>query len=111
MVLGRNTYDYNTEKVTAKNDDGKEKPKLALDAKSMGSLYAGRIYLKSTEKGVGVNSESTMLADVGDFVIDVNGDLVLKNAQAKQNIDLKSSNTKIKEKLLSEKSIKIKQIE
>ena len=108
MVLGRNTYDYNTEKVTAKNDDGKEKPKLALDAKSMGSLYAGRIYLKSTEKGVGVNSESTMLADVGDFVIDVNGDLVLKNAQAKQNIDLKSSNTKIKEKLLSEKSIKIK---
>ncbi|WP_270427666.1 hemagglutinin repeat-containing protein [Fusobacterium mortiferum] len=105
VILGRNEYDYTTGKVTAKTDDGSEKPKLALDGKALGSLYAGRIFLQSTEKGVGVNSEGEMLAGMGDLELDVNGDLILKNAQAKNNIRVKSDNLTAKEKIAAEKDI------
>lgn len=105
VILGRNEYDYTTGKVTAKTDDGSEKPKLALDGKALGSLYAGRIFFQSTEKGVGVNSEGEMLADMGDLELDVNGDLILKNAQAKNNIRVKSDNLTAKEKIAAEKDI------
>ena len=105
IILGRNEYDYTTGKVTAKTDDGSERPKLALDGKALGSLYAGRIFLQSTEKGVGINSEGEMLADMGDLELDVNGDLILKNAQAKNNIRVKSDNLTAKEKIAAEKGI------
>ena len=105
VILGRNEYDYTTEKVTAKSDNGEEKPKIALDGKALGSLYAGRIYIHSSEKGVGVNSEATLLADTGDLTINADGDLVLKDIQAKSNVNIKSDNFTIKEKLLAEKNI------
>lgn len=105
-VLGRNKYDLVTERATAKEEMGEEKPKIALDGKALGSLYAGRIYIHSTEKGVGVNSESTILAGAGDVEIDVNGDLILKDVQAKRDINLKSKNVSIKEKAISERNIK-----
>ena len=107
VILGRNEYDYTTEKVTAKSDNGEEKPKIALDGKALGSLYAGRIYIHSSEKGVGVNSEATLLADTGDLTINADGDLVLKDIQAKKNIDLTGQNISIKEKAISEKEINL----
>ena len=106
-VLGRNKYDLVTERATAKEEMGEEKPKIALDGKALGSLYAGRIYIHSTEKGVGVNSQSTILAGAGDVEIDVNGDLILKDVQAKRDINLKSENVSIKEKAISERNIKV----
>lgn len=107
MVLGRNEYDLSTEKITAKSDNGEEKPKIALDGRALGSLYAGRIYIHSSEKGVGVNSESSILADTGDLIIDADGDLVLKDVQAKKNINLKGENILVKETAASEKDIKV----
>ena len=37
-------------KSNTKADKAGDKPKVALDAKALGSLYAGRIYLQSTKK-------------------------------------------------------------
>jgi filamentous hemagglutinin len=107
VVLGRNEYEPKSKKVTAKKENGKAKPKVALDAKSLGSMYAGRVYLTSTEKGVGVNSQSSLYADTGDLTIDVNGDLVLKDAQAKGNASLKAQKVKVQEKLIAEKSVAV----
>lgn len=106
VVLGRNEYDLASESAVAKRETGEEKPKIALDGKALGSLYAGRIYIHSSEKGVGVNSQSTILADAGDVVIDADGDLVLKDVQAKRDINLKSENLTLKEKAISERNIK-----
>ncbi|MCB8564423.1 two-partner secretion domain-containing protein [Fusobacterium ulcerans] len=107
VVLGRNDYDHQTKKVTPKADKAGDKPKVALDAKALGSLYAGRIYLQSTEKGVGVNSQGEMLAGAGDFEVDVNGRLVLNDAQAKNDIKIKAENVEIQKKAIAENDINI----
>ncbi|UYI77762.1 MAG: hemagglutinin repeat-containing protein [Fusobacterium varium] len=107
IILGRNKYDLASKTAVAKEDTGGEKPKIALDGKALGSLYAGRIYIHSNEKGVGVNSQSSILADAEDVVIDVNGDLILKDVQAKRDINLKSENIAITEKAVSERNIKV----
>ena len=108
VVLGRNEYNHETREVKAKAEKDGDKPKVALDAKALGSLYAGKIYLQSTEKGVGVNSQGEMLAGSGDLEIDVNGDLILKDAQAKNDIKIKADNVNIQEKAIAENNINIK---
>ena len=107
VVLGRNDYDHQTKKVTPKAEKAGEKPKVALDAKALGSLYAGRIYLQSTEKGVGVNSQGEMLAGAGDFEVDVNGRLILNDAQAKNDIKIKAENVEIQKRAIAENDINI----
>ena len=107
VVLGRNDYDHQTKKVTPKAEKAGEKPKVALDAKALGSLYAGRIYLQSTEKGVGVNSQGEMLAGAGDFEVDVNGRLILNDAQAKNDIKIKAENVEIQKRAIAENNINI----
>ena len=107
VVLGRNDYDHQTKKVTPKADKAGDKPKVALDAKALGSLYAGRIYLQSTEKGVGVNSQGEMLAGAGDFEVDVNGRLILNDAQAKNDIKIKAENVEIQKRAIAENNINI----
>ncbi len=107
VVLGRNDYDHQTKKVTPKAEKAGEKPKVALDAKALGSLYAGRIYLQSTEKGVGVNSQGEMLAGAGDFEVDVNGRLVINDTQAKNDIKIKAENVEIQKRATAENDINI----
>lgn len=106
IILGTNEYKYKDGTFNKKNKSG-VKPKIALDGKALGSMYSGRIFLHSTEDGVGVNSESNMLADSGDLIIDVNGDLKLRNGEAQGNIGIKSQNVDISEKLIAKKNIEI----
>ncbi|UUV18240.1 hemagglutinin repeat-containing protein [Fusobacteria bacterium ZRK30] len=108
VVLGRNKYNYDTGKVSKKEGGYGKKPKVALDGRALGSLYAGRIFIQSTEDGVGVNSQGEVLAGVEDFRINVNGDLVLRDAQAKKNIEITAKNTIIQEKLVGEEGIEIR---
>ncbi len=90
VVTGRNDYDYQTKQVTAKADDGSTKPELSIDATSLGSIYAGRIKMISTEAGVGVNVPNSMYADAGNIVIDSKGNLTYKNLTSSEGISLRA---------------------
>jgi|GEM_PF-3034833 len=91
VILGKNSYNNENGEVTPQggcNDEGS----ISLDASALGSIYAGKIYLKSSDSGVGVNSRGHLLADSNDLTIDVNGDLTLKNISGKENISINANN-------------------
>ena len=91
IKTGRNHYDYKDKTLTPKADDGSEKPIVAIDAALLGGMYAGRIFLIATEKGVGVNSEDGIGANIEDVTITANGDVVLKkDIAAKRDVKIEA---------------------
>ena len=101
---------YGGEEVNLKlGSQGKaNKPEYALDARALGSIYAGRINIVVNEDGVGVKTEAPMYAEKGDVVISSKGKVYLKDTQAKGNINISSTETEIGKKLLAENTIDIK---
>ena len=104
IILGKNKY--NVADGTTSPTDGSGEG-LALDASALGSIYAGKIYLKSSDKGVGINSSGVMLADTNDLTIDVNGDLILKDISGKTGINVVSNNFVSDGQALSEGTVRI----
>ena len=100
---------YGGEEVNLKlGSQGKaNKPEYALDARALGSIYAGRINIVVNEDGVGVKTQAPMYAEKGDVVISSKGKVYLKDTQAKGNINISSTETEIGEKLISENKINI----
>ncbi len=70
--------------VTALNDAGNN-PAVAIDTGSLGGMYANRISLVASDKGVGVNL-GNLAAREGDITLDVNGQLSLKDTSAKAGL-------------------------
>ncbi|MCT4708704.1 filamentous hemagglutinin N-terminal domain-containing protein, partial [Enterobacteriaceae bacterium H11S18] len=56
-------------------------PVVAVDTGALGGMYANRIHLVSTEKGVGVNL-GDLNARQGDITLDANGKLTVHNSLA-----------------------------
>ncbi|MDE1497359.1 filamentous hemagglutinin N-terminal domain-containing protein, partial [Xenorhabdus bovienii] len=54
LTQGANRVDFLNQQVTPIKEFG-EKPQLAVDTRAMGGMYADKIRLVGTEKGVGVN--------------------------------------------------------
>ena len=100
---------YGGEEVNLKlGSQGKSnKPEYALDARALGSIYAGRINIIVNEDGVGVKTQAPMYATKGDVVISSKGKVYLKDTQAKGNINISSTETEIGNKLLAENSVNI----
>ncbi|WP_427048555.1 filamentous hemagglutinin N-terminal domain-containing protein [Fusobacterium animalis] len=100
---------YGGEEVNLKlGSQGKSnKPEYALDARALGSIYAGRINIIINEDGVGVKTQAPMYATKGDVVISSRGKVYLKDTQAKGDIKISSTETEIGNKLLAENSVNI----
>ena len=84
---------YGGEEVNLKlgSQGQSNKPEYALDARELGSIYAGRINIVVNEDGVGVKTEAPMYAEKGDVVISSKGKVYLKDTQAKGDIKISST--------------------
>ncbi|KQB97604.1 hypothetical protein AL073_01250 [Loktanella sp. 1ANDIMAR09] len=91
IVAGRNDVLYATGEVTEKASDGSTAPALAIDSTALGGMFANAITITSTEDGVGVRAPQNMAANAGGMMITADGRLVMNNATASQNIEVRSS--------------------
>lgn len=98
LVLGRNQVNYASLAATPLPDAATEPaPAYALDSAELGGMYAGRIFLRSTEAGVGVRSLGAVAATVSDVTMDVNGRITYKSntVSAARDLVLKSTQVQL----------------
>ncbi|WP_341845537.1 hemagglutinin repeat-containing protein [Phytopseudomonas flavescens] len=88
VVAGRNAVDAETLEATAKADDGRDKPQVAIDSSALGGMYAGAIRLVGTEAGVGVKLAGDLAASAGDIQIDASGQLSMNRSAAQGDTQL-----------------------
>jgi len=74
LVTGSNTINYGTLEAEAIKGQG-ESPRVALDVSGLGGMYANRIFMVGTEKGLGVNSDGVMAASTGALQLSADGQL------------------------------------
>ncbi|WP_050496480.1 hemagglutinin repeat-containing protein [Pantoea vagans] len=75
VVTGRNQIATEGNVTTIKADDGATRPEFALDVAAIGGMYANKITLTGTEKGVGVRNAGELGASAGELHLTVDGRL------------------------------------
>ncbi len=75
VTTGRNRVDVAHEQIAALVDNGAAKPSLALDVSQVGGMYAGKIRLRGTEKGVGVRNAGNIGAEAGMVTLSADGQI------------------------------------
>ena len=76
VVTGANQVSYDQLQTNAITGEGVQ-PTVALDVSALGGMYAHKIKLVGTEKGVGVNSKGTLAASSGDLTLTQEGKIQL----------------------------------
>ncbi|PIJ50740.1 hypothetical protein BL250_09395 [Erwinia sp. OLTSP20] len=75
ITTGRNQVDAANQRIKALQNDGSAKPKMALDVSSLGGMYAGKIRMIGTERGVGVNNAGEIGALAGNIILTADGSI------------------------------------
>ena len=104
ITTGANTVNAKTLEASAIEGKGGH-PAFALDTAAIGGMYAGRITLVGTEKGLGVNNSGTWSAE-DNLTLDWNGDL--KNSgtiYSKGNTDLRASRLENDKTIAAERNL------
>ena len=104
ITTGANTVDAKTLEASAIEGKGGH-PAFVLDTAAIGGMYAGRITLVGTEKGLGVNNSGTWSAE-DNLTLDWNGDL--KNSgtiYSKGNTDLRASHLENDKTIAAERNL------
>ena len=104
ITTGANSIDAKTLEASAIEGKGGH-PAFALDTAAIGGMYAGRITLVGTEKGLGVNNSGTWSAE-DNLILDWNGDL--KNSgtiYSKGNTDLRASRLENDKTIAAERNL------
>ena len=84
VITGSNQVDYNTLHTETITSDANT-PQVAVDVAQLGGMYARKIYMEGTEKGVGVNSQG-IISSTRDIAINSEGKVTLAQTSAGGNI-------------------------
>ena len=82
ISAGGQTYEYRTKEVTSK---GKTYSGIAVDGKSAGSMYAGKIDIISNDKGAGVNTKGDLVS-IDDVTITASGDVTTHKVHSEKRV-------------------------
>ncbi|WP_455818042.1 hemagglutinin repeat-containing protein [Pseudomonas cerasi] len=88
LIAGSNRIDAQG-KVTAQ-DAQDPQPSVAVDTSALGGMYANRIRLVSSDKGVGVNL-GNLNARQGDITLDASGKLMVNNSLASGALNVRGN--------------------
>ncbi|POU42131.1 filamentous hemagglutinin [Pantoea sp. PSNIH3] len=110
MTAGRNQVDAAHEKITALADNGSAKPQLAVDVSQVGGMYAGKIRLRATERGVGVRNAGTVGSEAGLVTLTADGRIENRGEFSSQGSLQLSSATGISSsgRMLSQQELAVK---
>ena len=75
VVTGKNQVAADGSVTTVKASDAATRPAFALDVAAVGGMYANKIVLTGTEKGVGVRNAGELGAGAGELRLSVDGTL------------------------------------
>lgn len=88
IVTGANSVGYTGGTIKPIEGEG-NRPAVALDVAALGGMYAQKITMVGTERGVGVNSAGTMAALNGDLIVTNAGKVLLAgNTSASSDISI-----------------------
>ncbi|WP_201508913.1 two-partner secretion domain-containing protein, partial [Psychrobacter alimentarius] len=82
VITGSNQVSYEADAkntvVTSKNaaNNSNQTTGVALDVSALGAMYAGKIRLIGTDKGMGVTNAGSIVASAGGLQLDNNGNLI-----------------------------------
>ena len=110
VVTGSNTVAYQDLGVTVIAGE-KKNPTVAIDVAEVGGMYANKITLIGTEKGVGVHLQGEQVADAGEFVVSAGGDVLLRGVtRSAGSLHVAGNNIKVVQDTYSRKNIAISAI-
>ncbi|MDB4257275.1 filamentous hemagglutinin N-terminal domain-containing protein, partial [Arcobacteraceae bacterium] len=89
IKLGNNKINHSTKEIMSSTNSG-DTTNLLLDSSVLGGMYANRITLIGTDKGLGVNLPSEVLASIENITISNDGKIVLQKLSAKNDISVTS---------------------
>ena len=104
IITGKNRLDKDLNILSSSSDD----TKISIDTSNLGGMYANRIKLIATNKGIGVNNNAKIVAN-NDISINLNGDLINKaDLISNDNINIKAKDIKNSGRMVANSSLNLK---
>ncbi|MCL2369579.1 MAG: filamentous hemagglutinin N-terminal domain-containing protein, partial [Alphaproteobacteria bacterium] len=92
ILTGNDVFDYENRIVTSNATHSIE---VAIDSTAVGGIFANNIRIHATQEGFGIRTNGNLVADMGNVKITADGDIVMRNAAASEDIIIRSESANV----------------